>query len=154
MKLRNKRTGEITTNYDLEAIQGIDIDKGIDRIILQTEGGNRYNYYSLAALNDDWEDYEETALDEMIGKLESDFEKYPDEWNNLEDAKEIVKRLKALKRLNDRGFKFTDLSEGRVEFELDKEYSEFTYNGYDEGCEFYVNRDVNEDLETLFGVEI
>lgn len=137
MKLRNKKTGEIV------------------EITMPIKNGDGWSVSasSLAELNEEWEDYEETALDEMIEKLKSDFEKYPDEWNNLEDAKKIVEKLKALTRLRGKGFKFTGFSEGSIHFTLDKEYSEFTYNGYDEGCEMYINGEVDNDLETLFGGE-
>lgn len=146
--LRRKIDGRVVEDYDI----WININDGSVDLDYSVEGReSHYHYETFEMFKSEWKDYEETALDEMVEKLKSDFEKYPDEWNNLEDAEMIVKRLEALNRLKDKGFEFTGFSEGKVKFKLDEEYSEFTYNGYDEGCEFYVNRDVDGDLETLFG---
>lgn len=151
--LRRKIDGRVVEDYDI----WININDGsvdLDYSVEGRESKSHYHYKTFKMFKSEWEDYEEIALDEMVEKLKSYFEKYPDEWNNLEDAKMIVKRLEALIRLKDKGFEFTDLSEGMVKFKLDEEYSEFTHNGYDEGCEWYVNSDVNNDLEVLFGVVI
>ena len=118
MKLRNKKTGEITSNYDLVAIQGIDMDKGIDYICLQTEDGKKYVYYSLADFNAEWEDFKESkegAIEEIIRKLEADFEMYPSEWNNLEEAKKVVEKLKAWAKLKDARIRVDTLDFGGEE---------------------------------------
>ena len=140
MKLRNKKTGEIAYNYDIRSIQGIDMDKGINHIWLKTEDGNIYSYTSLADFNEEWEDYEEpkeTALEEMIKKLESDFKMYPDEWNNLEEAKQITTKLKAWKRLSENRDLFSRLID--LIYSLNSRSGEFTK---------YI-----DDINLLFGDE-
>ena len=98
MKLRIKETGEI-----VELIGYFKRKSGKPDFTLDS-------YDTLEQLCKAVEDYEEpkeTALDEMIRKLESDFEKYPEEWNNLKEAEKAVEKLKAWKRLKDKGVKFT-----------------------------------------------
>lgn len=98
MKLRNKKTGEINLG-----------DLHLD------------DFNSLAELNAEWEDYEEpkeywylTGIGE-IGCIEDNdvkFDKDRKEIGNYfetrEEAEKAVERLRAWKRLKDKGFRFID----------------------------------------------
>lgn len=142
MKLRNKRTGEIgnlvlNINPNRESYSVLSTENG-DTICGNIVIGD---YDTLAQLNEEWEDYEETALEEMIKKLENDFKEYPEEWNNLEEAEKAVEKLKAWKRLKDNGFKFEGWERCRLY------YGDFTITATDQtSCD-------NKDLDLLFGGE-
>jgi len=139
MKLRNKKTGEITEANDWNMMQ---------------------EYRTLAELNEEWEDYEELNKHYwVIGEdgilLCRTVGYYSDEerckqignyFDTREEAEQAVKKLKAWKRLKDKGFEFTgyDLAVrdngtlcGQVFFE--------TYNTPIEG--------VDDDMAPLFGGE-
>lgn len=92
----------------------------------------------------DYEDPEEVALEEMIKKLERDFEISRDVWNNIEKAKRIkkvIEKLEAWKRLKDCGFKFKDFARLNDQAYLIRATSNESWtNLYD-------------DLELLFGGE-
>lgn len=154
MKLRNKKTGE-TGDYVFESI--------FDRIDLysrvaysETEGMWRYN--SLAELNAEWEDYEEPkeywfiagrgavehALD--VGDENDPFDKGHKEMGNYfetkEEAEKAVERLRAWKRLKDKGFRFE-------RWLLGGEYGNtITFSDYIESDD-----ETRADLELLFGGE-
>lgn len=114
MKLRNKKTGEIVDNV-LEAVKRLENDK---------------DTFTLAELNEDWEDYEEPKeywFINDLAKAESRTGAWykEDFWNELieqrnqignlfktrEEAELAVEKLKAWKRLKDKGFKFTGWEE-------------------------------------------
>lgn len=114
MKLRNKKTGAIYS------IEDIDLGNNKDGIWL---GLTRYN--SLAELNEEWEDYEEPKdfwyisdfgyvfNHEINNKsVKSTIEEMKSIGNyflSREEAEKAVEKLKAFKRLKDKGFRF-DLS--------------------------------------------
>lgn len=118
MKLRNKKTGEI---IDLSKGSITDVGQGTS---IQLQALDRYNkpmwnYNSLAELNEVWEDYDEPKDfwfidDEGYVKGESkEHEKHLDKMKSIgnyfeteEEAEKAVERLKAWKRLKDKGFKF------------------------------------------------
>jgi hypothetical protein len=128
------------------------------------------DYNSLAELNEEWEDYEEPKeywyIDYdggiLCGELDnSSAEKMMISMGNhfetIEEAEKAVEKLKAWKRLKDKGFRFTGVAGVSnniyVSFETDSKY-----NGghimYDE----YSNTDnklkeYNKDLMLLFGGE-
>lgn len=97
MRLRNKKTGEVV----------IVIDHLFD------------NYNSLAELNEEWEDYEEPkgywhifgtnitktqeGLDEIYDKRNKEI---GNRFETKEEAEKAVEKLKAWKRLKDKGFFF------------------------------------------------
>ena len=98
MKLKNKKTGEIA-----KLVGYVKIVEG--RMFFRFEddkGTYKKEYNSLAELNEEWEDYEEDDLSQII------------EWINkgLEDevltisVNDFVEKLKAWKRLKDGGFVF------------------------------------------------
>ena len=62
MKLQNKKTGRVLTKYTIRALEGVDADKGNERIVLiDDETHDKWTYYTLAQFNEEWEDYEEQA---------------------------------------------------------------------------------------------
>ena len=113
MKLRNKKTGEIKEvivgGYPVSGItemwECLEMDSD-----LETGYKTLGKYNSIAELNEEWEDYEEpksSALDLTILTLTNFIENEPDENKvDLEDCKRLLEKLKAWKRLKDKGFKF------------------------------------------------
>lgn len=131
MKLQIKETGEIVELIGYFKRKSGKPDFTIDSYETLDE---------LCKAVEDYEEPKETALEEMIRKLESDFEKYPEEWNNLEEAKKAVEKLKAWERLKDKGFRFTGFSGGST-------FIKFTFDKPGEPCSAY------KDLDLLFGGE-
>ena len=111
MKLRNKKSGAIYS------IEDIDLGNNADGIWL---GMTKYN--SLAEINEEWEDYEEpkeywyiepngviARIDEWDCCTDSDIEimkTLGNYFETKEEAEKAVEKLKAWKRLKDKGFKF------------------------------------------------
>ena len=103
MKLRNKKTGEIVEANDFNIIS---------------------EYNSLAELNEDWEDYEEPKdfwFVDSAGEVQdttyvTDYDKtnlrnFGNYFETKEEAEKAVEKLKAWKRLKDKGFKFEGIKE-------------------------------------------
>ena len=148
MKLRNKKTGKIA-----EVIT--------DKIEINTLIG-RDNVYldfeSLAELNEEWEDYEEPKEFFAISPYKKKgYEVFPyDNFGHIhklaeelgiafktkEEAEKAVEKLKAWKRLRDKGFKFewwlSEPSGDHIEFYMDS---------------FEWDKEATEDLNLLFGGE-
>ena len=149
MKLRNKKTGEIRNveifgdNFLIEAKNYPD-----DLTII---------IKSLAELNEGWEDYEEPKeywyinSDSVI--YATDYGKYPDSdllreeignyFETKEEAEQAVEKLKAWKRLKDKGFRFegwdnTDRS---------------TIHNFSLFVAIEDLENINKDLDLLFGGE-
>ena len=105
MKLRNKKTGEI-----------IDIYKG--SITLNYDQGRKTIHFKCLEDLEDWEDYEEpkekwliTEGGNVIGypsEAKNEGEKIGNDFKTKEEAEKAVEKLKAWKRLKDKGFRFTD----------------------------------------------
>jgi protein involved in sex pheromone biosynthesis len=159
MKLRNKKTGEIGK----PAFIGVDYEI----TILPEDKNKKARYYnSLAELNAEWEDYEEpkeywyinTEMYEVDyyekGKY-YDIEKFNKEIGNYfeteEEAEKTVKRLRAWKRLKDKGFRFTltpatgslDITPGKFQIEINAEMPE----------KWFCCDAVQKDLDDCFGGE-
>lgn len=104
MRLKNKKTGEIGTLIVDGAY------KFVTNFAVENEAGSRLGKYeSLAKLNKEWEDAPEepkvSALDVMILTLTNFIENEPDEDTvALEDCKQMLDKLRAYKRLKDKGF--------------------------------------------------
>ena len=108
MKLRNKKTGEI-----IELLAKPSFVKRNDDY-LQSEV-NTFN--SLAELNKEWEDYEEpneywyiygnqVLKNECDGVMEDSFKEIGNYFETREEAEKAVEKLKAWKRLKDKGIRF------------------------------------------------
>ena len=112
MKLRNKKTGEI--------IETVIVDHGAEwemRNAYASEDTQTYN--SLAELNAEWEDYEETkeyyyyiddggiiSIDQYLSTMSNMRKFFGNYFDTREEAEKAVKKLEAWKRLKDKGFKF------------------------------------------------
>lgn len=149
MKLRNKKTGEIGELAYFDSKMYILIDDE-----LKTD----QRYDSLAELNEEWEDYEETetvwyidfqGLVRCAAKEENDWFKESEIGNyflSREEAELAVRKLEAWKRLKDAGFRFDGYdvahnSNGDL-------CGQLFYNAGD-----YCIEDVEKDLDLLFGGE-
>lgn len=148
MKLRNKKTGEI-----IEAKSCNNIGGCISIYYEENDGqiGTKDCYASLAELNKEWEDYEEPKDhwhigcegDVFIDNTERYLKSYSligNDFETKEEAEQAVEKLKAWKRLKDKGFKFyayTALGCGEIHFMLD-------WEDIDE-------KQLRQDLDLLFG---
>ena len=156
MKLRNKRTGEIIETQEIYENLG-----GKIRIRKKAEEIDSYEYIynSLAELNKEWEDYEEPkeywyiAYNGSVGCFE-----YDDDWQYMdfnwqdklkqignyfetkEEAELAVRKLKAWKRLKDKGFRFDGWNGTEVGTNIS-----YISEVYYEGCA--------DDMDLLFGGE-
>lgn len=107
MKLRNKKTGEI---WDIGKVLTNDYPA----------------YESLKQINEEWEDYEEPKWlrdywfidtcgnvvkqeDDGLGATRREIGNY---FETKEEAEKAVEKLKALKRLKDKGFKISFVQDG------------------------------------------
>ena len=151
MKLRNRKTGEIRD------IKNILVDE-------------MFSVNSLAELNEEWEDYEEPKMHwyiesygEVVGEIMSpadneilDGKRQIDNYFETEaEAEKALEKLKAWKRLKDKGFRFTGIAGVSnyiyVSFETNSKYVG-GHIMYDEYSNTDNNlREYNEDLTLLFG---
>lgn len=157
MRLRNKKTGEIydfkiTPDYD-DVMSGWKIEN--------KDFGVRY-YSCLAELNAEWEDYEEpkvfwyiepngviARIDEWDCCTENDIEVMKligNYFETREEAEKAVEKLKAWKRLKDKGFKFElwDYDGGNYQERIKTGRILFRVKDYEE---------VDKYLDLLFGDE-
>ena len=163
MKLKNKETGEVGEVKWDEQYKAIAVETDI----------HYYCYSSVDELNSEWEDAPEDPKEYWLinpeGEVALVHEEYEDEedtkatkeignyFETKEEAELAVRKLKAWKRLKDKGFRFTGIAGISnnifVSFETDSKYSG-GHIMYDE----YSNTDdklkeYNEDLTLLFGGE-
>ena len=139
MKLKNKKTGFVT-NWC------------IDKDIIRTcDGSIKYN--SLVELNAEWEDYEEPkthwainqfgdVIDEVDGYMietVDEMKQIGNYFETREEAERAVEKLKAWKRLKDKGFRITDWGVANG--------NELRFFGY------YSTPGIKDDLDLLFGGE-
>lgn len=112
MKLRNKKTGEIAEPFGITCING--------RTFVQFDDGKgtfKFEAHSLAELNEVWEDYEEPkehwciTMYGGITRIKDDEEPIDDlkeignYFNSKDDAYDAWDKLKAWKRLKDKGIR-------------------------------------------------
>ena len=125
MKLRNKKTDAVVKDVNIIKFVEMPTDKiiGVEITFTDEDGfKNRMVYDSLEDFNNEWEDYEEPKeyfwIASITGNIQSAeigsggrFEKYRKEIGNYfetkEEAKKTFEKLKAWKRMKDKGFKFT-----------------------------------------------
>ena len=143
MKLRNKNTGKI----------GRVVIAGDSYLITEDNEENRLigEYQYLKWLLEEWEDYEEPKEYWYIAELCAGLQKKQDTDNGEdrfnkqignyfeteEEAEKAVEKLKAAKRLKDRGFRFVGYNNCFVDYNIDEKY----------------RRCISEDLDLLFGGE-
>lgn len=148
MKIRNKKTGEIFETMNIGSTN--------------ERGEVVHSYSSLAELNEDWEDYKEPKEYWYIGadgevfcepsdnrcSFDMDCEQIGNYFGTKEEAEQAVKKLKAWKRLKDKGFRFDGYDVA------------YTYNSNGDLCgQLFCNagnyciEDVEEDLDLLFSGE-
>lgn len=143
MKLKNKKTGEIRN------IKLLDTDDYLVERKVTTWKGEPL---SLAKLNEEWEDYKEqcwyiTPTGEVReGVLDADWRderRIGNYFKTREEAEKAVEKLKAWKRLKDKGFEFRwiDMQTGQIK------YSFFLKEGQK------IMRKDEDDLLLLFGGE-
>ena len=152
MKLRNKKTGEIGTLIVDGAY------KFVTNFAVEDDAGNRLGKYdSLAELNEEWEDYEEpkeywtidwscigVTTNRYSGDDIDDFNKsIGNYFETKEEAEKAVKKLKAWKRLKDKGFRFRwiDMQTGQIKYSFYLEVDQ------------KITRKDEDDLLLLFGGE-
>lgn len=110
MKLRNKKTGEI-----------IDIYKG--EITLHYNQGRKTIHFKCLEDLEEWEDYEEPKEHSFYNFTPALLNNRKvvlivDEKATREEAKKVLEKLKAWKRLKDNGFEFRrwDIIDGTINF--------------------------------------
>ena len=153
MKLRNKKTGEILGSFGSFIIQN---PNGIN-----CEAITKYD--SLAELNEEWEDYEEPkeywiididgevkryALHSFNSQIIEDIKSIGNYFATREDAEKAVEKLKAWKRLRDKGFRIrrNNYNDGMM-------YLHIWNDTTDEPTPLDKNSETFKDLDLLFGGE-
>lgn len=150
MKLRNKKTGEI--GYFCFA-------NWTDTVLIITDknGIQLAKYNSLAELNKEWEDAPEEPKRYWYMSNRGDVRNIDDEdtdWDNnrkeignyydtKEEAEKAVEKLKAWKRLKDKGFRFDGWYIGNITNNTNNHIDFSCHNGKDW-------KDIAEYLDTLF----
>ena len=153
MKLRNRETGEIGTLLRCEWNDSTNSRE----IAVEVLNSARW-YKSLVELNEEWEDYHEEPKGKWFisnnGQIhnDEDHERYREERKSIgnyfetkEEAEKAVEKLKALKRLKDKGFKFI----GKT-YETDKRFGSIFYKVDDDTY----SEDIIDDLDLLFCMEV
>ena len=146
MKLRNKKTGEI--GYFCFANWNDPI-----LIIMDKNGVQLAKYNSLVELNEEWEDYDEPKgywylsgrgevrfIEDDGVKFDKDHKEIGNYFETKEEAEKAVEKLKAWKRLKDKGFRFNGWNGTEIGSNISY-ISEIYY----EGCA--------DDMDLLFGGE-
>lgn len=131
MKLRNRKTGEIVNAVNMT------VSTPCEPVLGYEASGQIGEYASLAELNEEWEDYEEPktfynilsnggviekegATDDMREEFIKDAKEIGNYFLSREEAERAVEKLKAWKRLKDKGFRFNGVevfSEGLLEID-------------------------------------
>lgn len=154
MKIKNKKTGEIVDAFSLGAEKSVWEKQG-KHFKLSTDDWCK-NYNSLAELNEEWEDYEEpksTIKNVWFNSVIANAHVVEIDFINDEEAIKAVEKLKAWKRLRNKGFRFTGLAgiSNSISFTANEKYesSHIAYDPFIEH-EYDINKYV-EDLDLLFG---
>jgi hypothetical protein len=156
MKLRNKKTGEIVeTDFELSVSVPDDEKLYGNDTYTQING-----YSSIKDLIEDWEDFEEPKEKYNYYYLDcdggiycycdtledtKDYREIGNYFETKEEAEKAVEKLKAWKRLKDKGFRFTG-----VTTLFDGDWYKITFNKDQD--ETWIE-DNKADLDLLFGGE-
>ncbi|MBO7735172.1 MAG: hypothetical protein J6S67_21590 [Methanobrevibacter sp.] len=147
MKLRNKKTGEVVCLHNFELF------RDPNNIVI-----GDYEYSSLAKLNEDWKDYEDvkdywyidyegTICNSIKDPVSPVFmiKEIGNYFETEEEAKEAVEKLKAWKRLRDKGV--------RLEIRIigNKKFLEPTVE--EDNVTFDEAMNLTKDIEFIFGGE-
>ena len=147
MKLRNKKTGIIGELHFVP-------DKEYHFTVVTEDPADVMIYKKLADLYADWEDYEEPkeyyAIDLQVDiirwarhswdeKTTNKIKEIGNYFETKEEADLAVEKLKAWKRLKDKGFRFDNFVRDAIYFNLDGEQIQ--------------NKSILKDLDLLFGGE-
>lgn len=151
MKLRNKRTGEIA-----------DVEISINCMLVTHQDGRIEQYY-FDSIKDllEWEDYEEPEIGFIIDPMEEDYISADDDsgydesdierakelgiwFESEEEAEKAVEKLKAYKRLKDKGFRLNHWKEAQLRPNM----SCVAITG-----NIKVDEETKSDLDLLFGEE-
>lgn len=146
MKLRNKKTGEIINSKEL-----------LTNEFLIDIFSKDFNYFNskINKIQEEWEDYEEpksAIKDVWFNSTLANGHFVEIDFINDVQAEKAVEKLKAWKRLKDKGFRFVGVRGiGKViDFDIPKPYHHVAfdeYNANEDELEFY------NDLMLLFGGE-
>lgn len=141
MKLRNKKTGEIVIADITRMVSGVEFECG----------------QTLAELNEEWEDYEEPKefwcitgrgnihyLQDITDENDKEHREIGNYFEAKEEAEKAVEKLKAWKRLKDKGFRFDRWDENHHNLGI----IEFSFAKVKDNV-----RDFQDDLDLLFGGE-
>ena len=130
-QVKNKMTGDIG-ELDFDSKEGVFI---VVRYDLLTKVTSKSYYKNLKDLNEEWEDYEEpkewwyidihgphkvTNNDEYYQQVKAASKQIGNYFETKEEAEKAVEKLKAWKRLKDKGFRFNGkevFSEGLLEID-------------------------------------
>jgi hypothetical protein len=167
MKLKNKKTGEIIDDGYVRETYDFQFDG--QKHVLAVFKGNGHRppervsgaYNSLAELNEEWEDapeepkewwyidihgpHEVTNNDEYYQQIKAASKEFGNYFETKEEAEKAVEKLKAWKRLKDKGFRFIGLGKDRYGTEDIKYDIELPTDIKELG--------IIEDLNTCFGGE-
>ena len=149
MKLKNKKTGEIADFQEITMFK-------------QPTGNWAGSYNKLSKLNERWEDYEEPkeyfyiyADGDIYKDVQDDLRKdngckeIGNYFETKEEAEKAVEKLKAWKRLKDKGFRFKFThAVGALDVEPNKFQIEITA---DMSAKWFCCDAVHKDLDLLFG---
>lgn len=143
MKLKNKRTGNI--------MEIVIVDHGAEweiRDMYADEHTQTYN--SLAELNAEWCDAPEEAIQVYIEGIQNVYmgggRVYID-YASAQEAELAVRKLKAYKRLKDKGFRF----DGYGHYDDSGDESPAIAFEYPDLDEMFYNKQLVADLDLLFG---
>lgn len=160
MRLKNKKTGEI--------VNAMEVDLYTDVVYLKISKDGRYDsreYSSLAELNEEWEDAPEEpkeywflsgrgevkCIEDENTVFDKDHKFIGNYFETEEEAEQAVEKLKAWKRLKDKGFRFLpDASFIQQKNEVGESIGSISFTMDNEDDYIWGN---NKDLEILFGGE-
>ena len=155
MKLKNKKTGEIGELH-------YEPDKEYHFTVVTEDPADMMIFKTLAELNAEWQDYEEYWFINSVGGViqpsdTTDWEQQDathhkeigNYFETREEAEKLVGKLKAWKRLKDKGFSFSPVDR----------YEALCGNGFNIPIiatmppEAYTDVEVSKDLDICFGGE-
>lgn len=157
MRLRNKKTGEIPEK--IETITYIQWSKKIMMVYINNSGERIMKYYnSLEAFNEEWEDYEESkeywyydTTKNGVDKITHLEDKEKDQtignyFETEEEAEKAVEKLKAWKRLRNKGIRFSHFV-----IDHNDKYAKVIVKADDMAVPFDEARQFYDDFTLIFG---